>query len=147
MNLKNLRYSKGWIVALATIIGLSFGAYTFINRAVTTHVYVTNCGSVDYKPTILIKFCADAGVQITQIEWESWSSVKAEGIGVYEINDCEPSCVDGKLHHATVEITLSKSKSISGIETLTFISIKTKDGKTLPLSSSPSDAWPLELAG
>jgi len=147
MNLKNLRYSKGWIVALATIIGLSFGAYTSINRAVTSHVYVTNCGSIDYKPTALVKFCADAGVEITQIEWESWSSQKAVGTGVYEINDCEPSCVAGKLHFATVEITLRKSKSIGGKETLTFISIKTKDGKNLPLSSSTNDAWSLELAG
>lgn len=147
MNLKNLRYSKGWIVVLATIIGLSFGAYTFINRAVTTQVYVTNCGTVDYKPAVLIKFCADAGVEITAIEWGSWSAQQAKGTGVYEINDCQPTCVAGKFHHATVEIALSKSKSIGGKETLTFISIKTKDGKNLPLSSSPNDAWPLELAG
>ena len=147
MKLKSLRYSKGWIVLLTTVIGICFGSYTFIHDAVATQVYVTNCGSVDYKPTVLIKFCADAGVQISQIEWDAWGANVAIGVGIYEINDCEPSCVAGTIHYADVKITLSKSKEINGKETLTFITVTTQDGKNLPLNDSPKDAWPLELAG
>lgn len=143
----DLRYSKGWIVVLATIVGLSYGGYTFVNRAVTTQVYVTNCGILDYKPTILLKFCADAGVGIGQIEWSTWSPDAATGTGVYEINDCAPTCVAGKLHYADVEIVLSKGKIIGGKKALTYILIKTKNGKTLPLSNSHTDAWSMELAG
>ncbi len=147
MKFSQLRHSKGWIVLLATLLGVSYGGYTFVNRAVTTQVYVTNCGILDYKPTTIIKFCADAGVLISQIEWDTWSADGAAGIGEYQINDCVPSCVAGKLHFAHVDIVLSKEKSIKGKKALTFISIKTKDGKNLPTSNSPTDAWPMELAG
>ena len=144
---KKLKSSKGWVVLLATIIALGFGGYTFVNRAVTTHVYVSNCGILDYKPSVILKFCADAGVGIGQIEWTSWSAEGGRGTGTYEINDCAPTCVAGKRHYADVEIILSKIKTIDGKKALTFISITTKDGKVLPLSQSPNDEWPLELAG
>jgi hypothetical protein len=144
---KKLKSSKGWVVLLATIIALGFGGYTFVNRAVTSHVYVSNCGILDYKPSVMLKFCADAGGGIGQIEWTSWSAEGGRGTGTYEINDCSPTCVEGKRHYADVEITLSKPKTIDGKKALTFISITSKDGKKLPLSQSPSDEWPLELAG
>ena len=143
----DLRYSKGWIVVLATIVGLGYGGYIFVHRAVTQQVYVTNCGILDYKPTEMIKFCTDASVEIDQIKWTTWSTEGATGEGVYKINDCQPTCIAGKLHYTDVEIILNKSKSIDGKKILTFISIKTKDEKNLPLSDSYSDAWPLELAG
>jgi hypothetical protein len=44
-------------------------------------------------------------------------------------------------------VVLSKTKTIAGKPTLTYIVVKTKDGKNLPLSDSPTDAWPMELAG
>ncbi|CAB4706485.1 unannotated protein [freshwater metagenome] len=146
-SIREYRYSKGWIVLLATAVGLSYGGYTYINRAVTSQVYVTNCGMQDYKPTTIIKFCADAGVGVGAIEWSSWSAEGATGEGKYEINDCIPTCVAGKLHSADVTVVLSKSKTIAGKPTLTHIVVKTKDGKNLPLSDSPTDAWPMELAG
>ncbi len=142
-----LRSSKGWIVVLATLIGLTFGGYSFTKNAVSTQVYVTNCGKLDYKPSLIIKFCADAGVLISHIEWSSWSADSAVGKGAYEINDCQPTCVAGKVHHADIEIVLSKSKLIQEKRALSFITIKSKDGKNLPLSNSPIDEWPLELAG
>ena len=142
-----MRYSRGWILTLATILGVGFGGYTFVNRAITTQVYVTNCGIIDYKPTAILKFCADGGVAIGAIEWESWSAQGAHGIGKYQINDCSPNCADGKIFYADVEVELRRMKNLDGKEVLTFISLKTKDGKNLPLSSSPRDAWPLELAG
>ncbi len=144
---RELRYSKGWIVLLATLIGVSYGGYTFIHRAVTSQAYVTNCGMQDYKPTTIIKFCADAGVGIGAIEWNTWSAKGATGEGKYQINDCQPTCVAGKEHFADVNVTLSKSKVINGKPTLTRIEVKTKDGKNLPLSNSSTDSWPLELAG
>jgi hypothetical protein len=144
---RDYRYSKGWIVLLATVVGLGFGGYTFINHAITTHVYVTNCGMQDYKPSTIIKYCADAGVGVGAIEWSSWSAEGASGEGKYQINDCVPNCAAGKQHYADVTVVLSKTKSIHGKQTLTFITITTKDKKNLPLSQSPTDAWPMELAG
>ncbi len=146
-NFKELRRSKGWVVILATVVGLSFGTYTFVNRAVTTQVYVTNCGMQEYKPDSITQYCADAGVTVDSIEWESWSKDGALGKGIYHVNDCEPSCYEGKFHEADVEIRLSKVKTINGKPTLTFIMITTKDKKNLPLETTPINQWPLELAG
>ncbi|CAB4842415.1 unannotated protein [freshwater metagenome] len=147
MKFNQLRNSKGWIVLLATLIGLGFGGYTFVNRAVTAQVYVTNCGILDYKPTAILKFCADTSVGIDKIEWATWSAEGATGEGIYQINDCEPTCVAGRLYFADVEIILSKGKRIDDKKALTYISIKTKDGTNLPLSNSHNDEWPMELAG
>jgi hypothetical protein len=144
---KKFKSSKGWVVLFATIIALGFGGYTFVNRAVTTQVYVTNCGILDYKPVAMLKYCGDTSVGIDEITWLSWSAKGAAGEGIYQINDCEPSCDAGKLHYAEVQITVNKAKIIDGKQALTFISITTKDGKILPLSQSPIDEWPLELAG
>lgn len=144
---REIRFTKGWIVIVASAIGLSYGGYTFINHAITTQIYVTTCGHLDYKPTVILKFCADAEVGIGQIQWSTWSAEGASGTGVYEVNDCAPSCASGKFHYADVRITLSKSKTSDGKIALTFISISTKDEKNLPLSQSTSDSWPLELAG
>jgi hypothetical protein len=144
---REYRYSKGWIVLLATVVGLSYGGYTFINRAVTSQVYVTNCGMHDYKPEVILKFCADAGVGVGAIEWSSWSAEGATGEGKYQVNDCLPNCAEGKQYYADVTVELSKSKIIDGKPTLTYIRVKTKDGKNLPLSDSSTDAWPMELAG
>ena len=144
---REIRFTKGWIVLVASIIGLSYGGYTFIHNAVSTQVYVTNCGHLDYKPTAMLKFCSDTGVGIGQIEWSTWSADSAIGTGVYGINDCAPSCESGKFHYADVRIILSKSKTIDGKVALTSISITTKNEKNLPLGQSNSDSWPLELAG
>ena len=144
---REYRYSKGWIVLLTTVVGLSYGGYTYINRAVASQVYVTNCGMQNYKPTTIIKFCADAGVGVGAMEWSSWSADGAIGDGKYQINDCKPTCVAGKQYYADVTVKLSKIKTIAGKPTLTFITIKTKDKKNLPLSDSPTDSWPMELAG
>ena len=144
---REYRYSKGWVVLLATVVGMGYGGYTFINRAVTSQVYVSSCGMQDYKPSAIIKFCADAGVGIDEIVWTTWNAKGATGEGKYQINDCKPTCVAGKLYYADVTLTLSKTKTINGKPTLTFIAIKTKDGKNLPLSDSPLDSWPMELAG
>lgn len=147
MGFKNLRYSKGWFVVLASVIGLSYGGYTFVHRAVSEQVYVTNCGILDYKPTGIIKFCGDTLIGIDQILWLTWSAEVATGDGKYQINDCQPSCAEGTLRFADVAIILSKPKSVDGKKALTFISIKSKDGRNLPLSNSQSDGWSLELAG
>ena len=147
MRFKQLRYSKGWIVLLATVVGLSIGGYTFINRAVTSQVYVTNCGILDYKPTAILKFCGETSEGIDKIQWLTWSAEGATGTGLYQINDCQPTCKVGKIYFAEVQIVLSKSKIISGKPALTFIAIESSTGSKLPLSNSSKAAWPMELAG
>lgn len=132
---------------MATVVGLSVGGYTFVNRAVSSQVYVTNCGILDYKPTTMLKFCSETSVGIDNIKWLTWNAEGATGKGIYQINECQPSCEVGKILFAEVEIILSKGKMIDGKRALTFITIESANSKRLPLSDSRKDAWPLELAG
>jgi len=141
------RYSRGWIVLLATLIGLSYGGYTYVHRAITAQVYIENCGHVDYKPKVILKFCADAGVGIADIDWTQWSASQAEGTAKYSANDCNPTCVAGKFSSAEVYVKLSKLKKINGKDAFTYIQVETKDGTPLPLLKSKDDQWSLEMAG
>jgi hypothetical protein len=102
---------------------------------------------LDYKPTSILKFCAETSVGIDNIKWLTWNAEGATGKGIYQINDCQPSCEVGKYLFAEIEIILSKGKVIDGKRALTFITIKSANSEPLPLSDSPKDAWPLELAG
>ena len=95
----------------------------------------------------MLKFCAETSEGISKIEWQTWDSDGAAGKGLYQVNDCQPSCEIGKVYFAEVEIILSKGKFIDGKRALTFITIESVKGGNLPLSNSSKDAWPLELAG
>ena len=147
MNFSEARRTKGWIVLVATVIGVGIGAFTFISSARANHVYTLTCRIVDYKPGVFFKYCADGGVAVGQIQWDSWSKLGASGRGVYAINDCTPTCVAGKLHKTDVRITLTGTTPLKVVDkknVLSHISITTADKKPLPLGTSNTDSWDLE---
>lgn len=132
------------LLALVTVIGLSWGMYTYVSNAKTEQVYAYNCGLVDFKPMSLTPFCADAGVGISNIKWQVWSADKATGSGLYEMNMCDPSCVEGKWVYANVNVTLTKSVLDKGKKVLTRVDFGTVNGKNLPLSNKSTNGWDLE---
>ena len=147
MNFAEARRSKGWIVLLATVFGISLGAYSFISNARANHVYTITCGIVDYKPGVFFKSCSDGGMAVGQIEWESWSQDGARGKGIYAINDCTPDCKTGTLIKVPVTVVLTGSKpldEVRGKRVLNHIQIATADKKPLPLGTSNTDSWILE---
>ena len=147
MNFTEARRSKGWIVLLATVVGISLGAYSFISNARANHVYTITCGIVDYKPGVFFKSCSDGGMAAGQIEWESWSQDGARGKGIYAINDCTPDCKTGTLLKVPVTVVLTGSKpldEVRGKRVLNHIQIATADKKPLPLGTSNTDSWVLE---
>ena len=146
-NFEKARRSKGWIVLLATVVGLGVGGYTYIHRAISEQLYVTNCDTVDYKPDALLKFCADGGVGVWEVEWTQWNKDGAEGTGKYVANDCDPSCVDGKIFTQEVYVKLSKLKKMDNKQAFTYVQVESKDKKVLPLLDSMDDEWSLEMAG
>ena len=146
MNFAQARRSKGWVVLVATVFGLAFGIYSFISHAQANHVYTLTCGIVDYKPGVFFKSCADGGIAVGEIEWESWSQDGARGKGTYAINNCLPDCATGKLFKTAVTITLTGSQPLDivrGKRVLNHFTITTTDKKPLPLSSSNTDSWDL----
>ena len=146
-NFEKARRSKGWIVLLATVVGLGVGGYTYVHRAASQQLYVTNCGIVDYKPGVFFKSCSQGGMAVGQIDWESWSQDGARGKGIYAINDCKPDCKTGTLTKVPVTVVLTGDKPLTevrGKRVLNHISIATLDKKPLPLGTSSSDSWVLE---
>lgn len=142
-----MKSSRGLLVVLAliSVVGIGIGMYTFLHRAVSEQVYVYDCGIIDFKPTTMTQYCADAGVGVANIEWESWSATGATGIGNYAANDCEPSCVAGTWSYAKVDITLSKPVKDKGKTVLSRIDVQTQDPKELlPLLETSGEGWELE---
>jgi len=147
MKLSEARRTKGWIVLVATVLGVGIGTFTFISNARANHVYTLTCGIVDYKPGVFFKYCADGGVAVGQIQWDSWSKVGASGRGVYAINDCKPTCVAGKLHKTDVRVTLTGTTPLTVVNkknVLNLITVTTADKKPLPLGTSNTDSWELQ---
>ena len=147
MKFAEARRSKGWVVLLATVVGISLGAYSFISNARANHVYTVTCGIVDYKPGVFFKTCADGGIAVGQMQWESWSQNGARGKGTYAINNCSPDCATGKLFKVPVDVILTGNSpldTVRGKRVLNRIVIKTLDKKPLPLNSSNTESWVLE---
>ena len=147
MKLAEARKNKGWTVLVVTVLGVGIGTFTFISSARANHVYTLTCGIVDYKPGVFFKYCADGGVSVGQIQWDSWSKVGASGRGVYAINDCKPTCVAGKLHKTDVRVTLTGTTPLTVVNkknVLNHITVTTADKKPLPLGTSNTDSWELQ---
>ncbi len=132
------------VLGIITVVGISLGTVTFFNRALLEHVYVYNCGIIDYKPQSMTRYCGDAGAGVGNLEWDSWGAKGATGTGLYGVNLCDPTCADGKWKFSEVNVSLSKKIMASGKTILTRIDIITKDKKNLPQGNLPSVGWDLE---
>ena len=132
------------MLSIITVVGISLGTITYFNRALLEHVYVYNCGIIDYKPQSMTPYCADAGTGVGNLEWDSWGAKGATGTGLYGVNLCNPTCAGGKWMFAEVNVTLSKSILANQKMILSRIDIVTKDRSNLPQSNSPSFGWDLE---
>lgn len=147
MNFSEARRTQGWIVLIATVLGVGIGIFTFINSASTNHVYTVTCGKVNYKPSLLFKSCSNRSVSIGQIEWDSWSKAGAAGKGIYALNDCKPNCTTGKLYQVDVIVTLTGNSPLDIVKNksvLNRLTIASRDKKPLPFSSSNTDSWGLQ---
>jgi hypothetical protein len=146
MNFREARKSKGWIVLLASVLGISIGGYSFINNALTNHVYTVNCGQVDYKPKVFLKVCGDQHVAISDIQWDSWSADGARGKAVYVVNDCNPTCASGMQNQVEVNVVLTGNTPLDIVRSksvLNRLEITTVNKKTLPESSATRESWNL----
>ena len=85
--------------------------------------------------------CGDGGMYVNKITWTTWGPKGAQGIGLYNVNDCDPDCADGKMHTAPVKIELSGLTAFKGKNYLRTMAISTVDGKNLPESSQSHYIW------
>jgi len=62
-------------------------------------VFAPDCaGRPHFKPRSIIVACGDGNLQLLKLRWAQWTSLRAEGTGVYYWNDCIPACYKGHFH-------------------------------------------------
>ena len=69
-------------------------------------VFTFLCEITIQKPDTLTNTCADFGESVIKIHWETWGIEGAKGTGIYAINDCLPSCAEGRIHKTPVDLQL-----------------------------------------
>lgn len=121
-------------VALASAALVMGGAViTSPGAAAASRVQVNDCGELAKKPADLVLACADANTMLTEMTWTGWSNKRAVGKGVYEANDCKPTCVEGTFRSYPARIILTAPKTQSGARVFTKATIsftKAKPGKS-----------------
>ena len=80
------------------------------NQAVSVkpeEVLTFDCETPVHKPDYITLTCADGGIAVGEIKWQSWEVKAAKGTGVYAENNCQPDCASGKLIKTPVVLSLS----------------------------------------
>ncbi len=92
-------------------------------------VLTWDCETTEFKPETLMIMCADGGIYIEKIHWDSWSQEGATGRGIFSENLCDPSCAEGERVTASVKLTLTNLTELEGKYYLQTLEIGTLDGK------------------
>jgi hypothetical protein len=102
---------KGFLVAAALAAALTVVAVTTADAA--TRVVIPGCGGSDkarYKPTTVHVLCDDGEFRVTNLRWSSWTGTIARGRGTAKVNDCMPTCDDGRVRSYKAKLVASRPK-------------------------------------
>lgn len=86
-------------------------------------VVFADCKRPSTEPTSITIACADAGFVLDELTWSSWGEEEATGEGTAVVNDCDPSCGEGKFDRYASQVTLSKISDCDVKPTYMAISI------------------------
>ena len=95
-------------------------------------IWSYNCELPVQRPEQIMLTCADGGMIVTDIKWQSWNTIEAIGSGTYSQNMCEPSCAEGKRVEVPVRLRLSELFEYKGRNVLKSLDIKAVSGRELP---------------
>ena len=84
------------------------------------------------RPLQIMLTCADGGMIVTHITWNTWTSSIATGKGTYSQNMCDPSCADGTRVNVPVTIKLSGPFEYKGRNLLKTLEITSATGQESP---------------
>jgi hypothetical protein len=98
-------------------------------------VWTYDCEFLVQRPEQIMLTCADGGMIVTDIKWQTWNTEEAIGSGTYSQNMCEPSCAEGKRVEVRVRLRLSKLFEYEGRNVLQNLDIKAVSGRELPNGS------------
>ncbi|MGZ4385165.1 MAG: hypothetical protein ACXVY3_11260 [Gaiellaceae bacterium] len=101
---------KAALVVIAAVLALGVGA---ADASAKRPLLISNCAKPKFKPINVIIACGDASLGAREMTWSSWTHKSALGTGTGEINDCNPSCVQGKVKTAPMQLLLTKPRTCS----------------------------------
>jgi hypothetical protein len=134
------------VCAAMTLVLAGCSASAKSSRALK-QVFISDCGvGESAKPKAITLACADAGMYVDGIKWSTWGGTSADGQGIFHMNQCEPSCVDGKF--IDVPVTLSVSAPINVKKKIMYsqIALQSTNGKDLVMGE-PTYATDLVTEG
>ena len=106
-----------------------------------TEVLTWDCEYPEYKPKAITFTCADGGLYVDKIQWDSWSQKGATGTAIFYENLCEPSCAEGKQVSEEVKIKLSNITPRKGKFYLRTLDIETVTGKDFTWGRAGTYQW------
>jgi hypothetical protein len=74
---------------------------------------ISNCAKAKFKPINVIIACGDASLGAREMTWSSWTRKLALGTGTGQVNDCDPTCVQGTTKTAPMQLLLSHPRTCS----------------------------------
>ena len=95
-------------------------------------VLTFDCETPVHKPDYITLTCADGGMAIEEIKWQSWGTGEAIGAGIYTENNCQPECANGKLVKTPVAISITSLTQYKSKFYLKDLVITPTSGKDFP---------------
>ena len=95
-------------------------------------VLTFDCEFPLHKPDYITLTCADGGIAVEEIKWQSWGPKEAVGTGIYAENNCQPDCASGKFIKTPVAISLTSLTEYKSKFYLKDLAITPTSGKNFP---------------
>jgi hypothetical protein len=111
-------------------------------RAAITRV-LPCVGASEVRPGKYVLACGDGNFYVTSLRWVRWSASVGIARGVANLNDCQPTCADGRFHSTSAVIVFSDPVSRRGAELFSVATVL--DATRLPGSSTTTLVQPLPL--
>jgi len=95
-------------------------------------VLTFDCEIPVHKPDYITLTCADGGMVVEEIKWQSWRTKEAIGTGLYAENNCQPDCSSAKLVKTPVAISITSLTEYKSKFYLKDLVITPTSGKDFP---------------
>jgi len=133
-------------IAAAAALGITLALNTIAPSSqpisiAAADIYTWDCESPVQKPETIMIMCGDGGIFIDKITWKTWSAQGATGTGTWGENLCDPSCAEGEVVYAPVNVSLSNLSARKGKNYLRTLDITTQDGKDFPWGRANGFQW------
>jgi hypothetical protein len=103
------------LIAAAVVM---LAAAAALPASAAARTYMPDCQSkLRFQPRTVTVFCADGGMVVRKIDWTSWGDDAARGDSRRAwVNDCEPSCAEGRFRRYHARLLLRRVRTCPGGE-------------------------------